>query len=89
MEVAFWLGARLDDCSNFGHSSIAMSNGYVDPSEDAVFTAMRRLGGAQKWIHDRNCKSRAQYEEAVTILKLKEKKWSGRMDLNHRPPGPE
>jgi integrase len=28
-----------------GHSSIAMSTRYVHPSEDAVLTAMSRLGG--------------------------------------------
>ncbi len=35
-----WTLARIA-----GHSSIAISNRYVHPSEDAVFTAMTRLGG--------------------------------------------
>jgi integrase len=35
-----WTLARIA-----GHSSIAMSNRYVHPSEDAVLTAMSRLGG--------------------------------------------
>jgi integrase len=35
-----WTLARIA-----GHSSIAMSTRYVHPSEDAVFTAMERLGG--------------------------------------------
>ena len=35
-----WTLARIA-----GHSSIAMSIRYVHPSEDAVFTAMERLGG--------------------------------------------
>jgi len=37
---ALWTLARIA-----GHSSIAMSTRYVHPSEDAVFTAMERLGG--------------------------------------------
>jgi integrase len=35
-----WTLARIA-----GHSSIAISTRYVHPSEDAVFTAMTRLGG--------------------------------------------
>src|SRR5204863_3428303 len=35
-----WTLARIA-----GHSSIAMSSRYVHPSEDAVLTAMSRLGG--------------------------------------------
>ena len=35
-----WTLARIA-----GHSSIAMSARYVHPSEDAVLTAMSRLGG--------------------------------------------
>ena len=35
-----WTLARIA-----GHSSVAMSTRYVHPSEDAVFTAVERLGG--------------------------------------------
>jgi integrase len=35
-----WTLARIA-----GHSSVSMSTRYVHPSEDAVFTAMERLGG--------------------------------------------
>jgi len=35
-----WTLARIA-----GHSSVAMSTRYVHPSEDAVLTAMERLGG--------------------------------------------
>jgi integrase len=35
-----WTLARIA-----GHSSVAMSSRYVHPSEDAVFTALERLGG--------------------------------------------
>jgi integrase len=35
-----WTLARIA-----GHSSVAMSTRYVHPSDDAVFTAVERLGG--------------------------------------------
>jgi integrase len=44
-----WTLARIA-----GHSSIAMSSRYVHPSEDAVLTAMSRLGGHNSRHNDNN-----------------------------------
>ncbi len=44
-----WTLARIA-----GHSSIAMSTRYVQPSEDAVLNAMSRLGGHNSGHSDKN-----------------------------------
>ena len=49
-----WTLARIA-----GHSSVAISGRYVHPSEDAVFTALERLGG-HKIGHNANIADRGQ-----------------------------
>jgi integrase len=55
-----WTLARIA-----GHSSIAMSSRYVHPSEDAVLTAMSRLGG-HKSGHTQNAQDDAGVQRLLT-----------------------
>jgi integrase len=55
-----WTLARIA-----GHSSIAMSSRYVHPSEDAVLTAMSRLGG-HKIGHTQNAQEDAAVQRLLT-----------------------
>jgi integrase len=55
-----WTLARIA-----GHSSIAMSSRYVHPSEDAVLTAMSRLGG-HKSGHSQNAQNDAGVQRLLT-----------------------
>jgi site-specific recombinase XerD len=55
-----WTLARIA-----GHSSIAVSSRYVHPSEDAVLTAMSRLGG-HKTGHNENVLQTASEQRRLT-----------------------
>ena len=56
-----WTLARIA-----GHSSIAMSSRYVHPSEDAVLTAMSRLGGHNSRHNDNNEETQASSKLLAT-----------------------
>jgi hypothetical protein len=62
-----WTLARIA-----GHSNISMSSRYVHPSEDAVLTAMARLGG-HKFGHSGNGADSAQLVRPAKAMKVKEK----------------
>ena len=79
-----WTLARIA-----GHSSVAMSARYVHPSEDAVLAALDRLSGhnfGHSEIFERETECGPTSAICLKRLRLN---WSGREDLNLRPPGPE
>jgi integrase len=56
-----WTLARIA-----GHSSIAMSTRYVHPSEDAVLSAMSRLGGHKSGHNDNQSELKQTTEQQLT-----------------------
>jgi len=78
-----WTLARIA-----GHSSVSMSTRYVHPSEAAVFTALEKLGW-HKIGHNGESGETTQGARKLLPSWIYRRKWSGRKDLNLRPPGPE
>ena len=78
-----WTLARIA-----GHSSVSMSMRYVHPSEDAVLAAVGRLGRHKIGHNQESIPIEGSLNGSYQLESAGEK-WSGRMDLNHRPPGPE
>jgi hypothetical protein len=78
-----WTLARIA-----GHSSVAISTRYVHPSEQAVLDAVERLAGHKIRHNDETLttgeRAGGSYHHDSAGIK-----WSGRKDLNLRPPGPE
>ena len=62
-----WTLARIA-----GHSNVSMSSRYVHPSEDAVLTAMSRLGG-HKIGHSETSRFERSGTEAANSIETKEK----------------
>jgi hypothetical protein len=79
-----WTLARIA-----GHSSISISQRYVHPSQAAVLAAVERLGRHNTGHSTDKAQVRSLDGAAPKFLLSKEKDWSGREDLNLRPPGPE
>ena len=71
-----------------GHSSVAMSARYVHPSEDAVLAALDRLSG-HNFGHSDILSAKSLRLRRCYLLQTIKADWSGREDLNLRPPGPE
>jgi len=78
-----WTLARIA-----GHSSVAISARYVHPSEDTVLAAVERLGG-HNIGHSSEMDGEQMSPKTVQPALFLRDKWSGREDLNLRPPGPE
>ena len=71
-----------------GHSSVAISSRYVHPSEDAVLTAMSRLGG-HKIGHSLKSEEIGGPSEHPQLTDGQEEIWRARRDSNSRPIAPE
>ena len=78
-----WTLARIA-----GHSSIAISNRYVHPSEDAVLNAMTRLGG-HNFRHSKKTAEISVDQKKLQLTDGKEEGWCARRDSNSRPNAPE
>ena len=78
-----WTLARIA-----GHSSVAISSRYVHPSEDAVLSAMSRLGG-HKIGHTAKSEEIGWRLEQPQLTDGQEKLWRARRDSNSRPIAPE
>jgi len=76
-----------------GHSDFSMTRRYVHPQEDTIREAMERARkgrGGHKIGHTDEKPAQARITpEPAKDLKGFEMDWSGRVDSNHRPPGPE
>ncbi len=76
-----------------GHSDFSTTKRYVHPQEETVLAAMERVHEA-RGIHSfdhsgQNDAHERRARDGSKILDLNGKAWSGRVDSNHRPPGPE
>jgi integrase len=78
-----WTLARIA-----GHSSVAISSRYVHPSEDAVLSAMSRLGG-HKIGHSLKRKEIGGQSKQPQLTDGQEELWRARRDSNSRPIAPE
>jgi Phage integrase family len=78
-----WTLARIA-----GHSSVAISSRYVHPSEDAVLSAMSRLGG-HKIGHSLKSKQIGGLSEQPQLTDGQAELWCARRDSNSRPIAPE
>jgi integrase len=78
-----WTLARIA-----GHSSIAISSRYVHPSQDAVLTAMSRLGG-HIIGHSEERAENPPVKRVPQIVAGIEEEWCARRDSNSRPNAPE
>src|SRR5581483_9976497 len=73
-----------------GHSDFGMTRRYVHPQADTVRAAMERAqaaGGGHSFGHS-GAKADTMLSPKLQIANFK-RFWSGRVDSNHRPPGPE
>jgi hypothetical protein len=70
------------------HSSVAISSRYVHPSEDAVLTAIPRLGG-HKIGHSLKSAEITVDAKQLQTVERNEKLWRARRDSNSRPIAPE
>ena len=78
-----WTLARIA-----GHSSVAISSRYVHPSEEAVLSAMSRLGG-HKIGHSAKSEGTGARLEQPQLTDGQEQLWRARRDSNSRPIAPE
>jgi integrase len=78
-----WTLARIA-----GHSSIAISNRYVHPSENAIQNAMSRLGGYKIGHSQKSAEISAEAKQPQTV-EGNEESWRARRDSNSRPIAPE
>ena len=76
-----------------GHSDFSTTRRYVHPQAHTVRDAMERArkaqGGHRIGHSDEKPVQRPIADEPVKELKGLGMRWSGRVDSNHRPPGPE
>jgi len=76
-----------------GHADFSTTRRYVHPQEETIREAMERTRNAQgghKIGHSgEKPVERAEAPKLDNELIGKDLKWSGRVDSNHRPPGPE
>jgi hypothetical protein len=77
-----WTLARIA-----GHT-IAISNRYVHPSEDAVLAAMSRLGGHNSG-HSPEIPKMPPRSDSAEVIEGKKEIWCARRDSNSRPIAPE
>jgi integrase len=78
-----WTLARIA-----GHSSIGISSRYVHPSENAVLTAMSKLGGHNSG-HSAETRELSERAEGGEVAEGEETFWRARRDSNSRPIAPE
>ncbi len=78
-----WTLARIA-----GHSSIAISSRYVHPSDDAVLSALSRLGGHNSG-HTGEMQELGDQSDRTEPTETEEKNWRARRDSNSRPIAPE
>ena len=78
----------LDACANRWPQLCCNVHSLVHPSEDAVLAAVEKLGG-HKIGHNEKRLLRSRRRRISYPHDSAGEKWSGRVDLNHRPPGPE
>ena len=78
-----WTLARIA-----GHSSITVSSRYVHPSEDAVLSAMTRLGG-HNFGHSQKTAEIPADQKELQVTDGKGEGWCARRDSNSRPNAPE
>ena len=76
-----------------GHGDFSTKRRYVHPQADTVRDAMNRAREARGGHNSGHSEEKPMQErnagKADIRLTGKEMKWSGRVDSNHRPPGPE
>ena len=70
------------------HSSIAISARYVHPSHDSVLAAVEKLGGHNSGDSNNQPELKENTQRSL-LNEATGEEWSGRGDLNSRPPAPK